>query len=30
MDGLTPPFGQTAPRGAHTKATQVRVQEKIN
>jgi hypothetical protein len=30
MDGLSPPYGQTAPRGAHTKATQVRGLAKIN
>ena len=30
MDGLSPPYGQTAPRGAHTKPTQLRVREASN
>ena len=30
MDGLSPPYGQTAPRGAHTKPTQLRAPGKIN
>src|SRR5208282_1096834 len=30
MDGLSPPYGQTAPRGAHTKPTQVRFEVTSN